>query len=192
MSQQNMLPIKSSDNKQIEHKIMLLYLIKKVDIPISNSQIVQFALEENYMNFYTIQEYLREMVDVEYLDSSQDNNSTRYTITGEGLKALELFSKYVPLNVKNRINKYVSENQKTVKQDYEIIANYFYEHDTKEYLVKCGVYDDDTMLMELNLSVVSRQQALFICNNWKNNVGKLYTQFMGILFSKQDSLNISN
>ena len=187
MSQQNIYPPETSEEKQIEHKIMLLYLINRMDIPISNSQITQFALEENYMNFYSVQQYLKEMMEIDYLDASQDNNTTRYTITGEGLKALEAFAAYVPHYLKNRIAKYVAQNRKEVMKGFETAANHFYDHDTGEYIVKCGVYDYDTLLMELNLSVVNKEQALFICNNWKSNVGSLHTKIIDILLTKEEA-----
>ena len=186
MSQQNIYPSEPSEQKQIEHKIMLLYLINKMDIPLSNSQITQFALEENYMNFYSVQQYLKEMVDIDYLDFSTDNNTTRYTITGEGLKALDALADHVPSLHKNRISKYVAQNRKEVMKGFETTANHFYDHDTGEYIVKCGVYDYDTLLMEINLSVVNKEQALLICNNWKGNVGSLHAQIINILLSKED------
>jgi predicted transcriptional regulator len=186
MSQQNIYPREVPENKQIEHKIMLLYLINKMDIPLSNSQITQFALEENYMNFYSTQQYLKEMVEIEYLDTSTDNNTTRYTITGDGIKALDTLAGQIPTHLKNRITKYVAQNRKEVMKGFETTANHFYDHDTSEYIVKCGVYDYDTLLMELNLSVVNKEQALIICNNWKANVGRLHAQIINILLSKED------
>ncbi|MCL2350494.1 MAG: DUF4364 family protein [Defluviitaleaceae bacterium] len=183
MSQQNIYP-QSSQDKQVEHKIMILLLVDKIDIPISNNQITRFALEENYMNFYNVQQYLKEMVDVGYLDSSQNGTSTRYTITDEGLKALDAFGGHVPSYVKSRISRYVEENRSIVKQDLEISANHFYQHDTEEYFVKCALYEEDNMMMELNLSVVSKEQALLVCNNWKNNVGTLYAQIIDILLEQ--------
>jgi len=192
LSQQNIYPQAASEEKQVEHKIMLLYLINRMDIPISNSQITQFALEEDYMNFYSIQQYLKEMVEIEYLEPSLDNNSTRYTITGEGLKALEACSGYVPQIIKNRIAKYVTQNRREVMKGYETAANHFYDHDTGEYIVKCGVYDFDTLLMEINLSVVNKEQALHICNNWKSNVGQLHSRIIDILLTKEDSGSSEN
>jgi len=186
MSQQNIYPAAPSENQQIEHKIMLLYLMHKMDIPLSNSQITQFALEEHYMNFYSVQQYLKEMVDIEYLDSSTDNNTTRYTITGDGIKALDTFASYVPSHLKTRVTKYVALNRNEVMKGFETTANHFYDRDTGEYIVKCGVYDYDTLLMEINLSVVNREQALIICNNWKKNVGSLHAQIINILLSKED------
>jgi predicted transcriptional regulator len=185
LSQQNIYPSSPSESAQIENKIILLYLIDKMDIPLSNSQITQFAIEENYMNYYSVQQYLSEMVDAGYLDKSRDYNTTRYTITDEGSQTLEFFLKNVPQNTKNRILKYVSENRKVVKQDFEIIANHFYDHKNNEYIVKCGVYDDEMMLLEMNLSVVSKEQALNICNNWKSNIDILYGQLMDLLLMKE-------
>ena len=185
MVQQNIDSSESSPEQQIESKIMLLFLIDKMDLPMSSSQIAQFALSENYLNYYKVQVYLSEMSKIGYLDSSHDNNTTRYTITEEGMKALEAFIHYIPTGVRSRILKYVAENRKVVKQDFEVVANHFYDFERKEYTVKCGVYENDTMLMELNLSVVSKEQALSICSNWKNNVDNLYGQIIHIMLSKR-------
>ena len=165
---------------------MLLLLVDKMDIPISHNQIAKFAMEENYLSFFYVQQYLKDMVEKGYLDSSQDQNTTRYTITDEGLKTLETFSQYIPPYLKNKLLKYVEENRSVVKQDLEITATHFYQHDTEEYFVKCAVYEEDNMLMELNLSVVSKEQALIICNNWKSNVGQIYSQVIDILLTKDD------
>lgn len=184
MLQQNIYPSDSNENTQIEKKIILLFLIDKMDIPLSNSQIAQFAMEENFMNYYTVQQYLNEMVDIGYLDRLQDNNSTRYTITEDGLTALDVFIKNVPISIRNRIIKYVSEHRKIVKQDYEITANHFFDYNNNEYIVKCAIYEDEMMLMEFNLSVVTKEQALAICNNWKSNVSNLYGQIINTLLKK--------
>lgn len=159
---------------QTENKLLLLYLIDKMDIPLSNAQISQFALEENFMNYFALQQFLADMVQSGYLDKSQDNNATRYAVTDEGITTLEYFEKHIPIDTRNRINKYVAENRKTVKKDFEITANYFYDHANNEFIVKCGIYEEETMLMEINVSVVTREQAKLICKNWKVNVNTLY------------------
>jgi predicted transcriptional regulator len=184
MSQLNIYPQAASEAAQIESKIIILYLVNKMDIPMSNSNITQFAIEGDYMNYASVQQYLQEMVDAGYLDKSHDYNTTRYTITEEGIQTLEFFSRNIPQTVKNRINKYVAENRKVVKQDFQIIANYFFDHRNNEYIVKCGVYDEEMMLMELNISVVSKDQAIDICNNWKNNIDVLYGDILDTLLAK--------
>jgi len=185
MTQQNMLPSESSEEQQIISKVMLLFLIDKMDIPLSNSQITHFAQEENYLNYLKVQNYLSEMVDIGYLDSTKANNTTRYTITDEGQTALESFIHYIPAGIRTRILKYVAKNRRLVKQDFETVANYFCDFERDEWIVKCVVHEDDMMLMELDLTVVSKEQALTICNNWKNNIDTLYGQIFSILMGKR-------
>lgn len=177
-----------SDNeyKRIEDKLLLLYLIDKMDIPLSNSQISQFALQEDYMDYFVLQQNLTEMTQTGFLDKFQDNNTTRYTILDKGIEILEYFEKRIPMDTRAKINKYVIDNRKTIKKDYEITANYFYDHTNNEFIVKCGVYEDEAMLMELNISVVSKEQAKTICCNWKENVKTLYGDILESLMLKTE------
>ena len=67
-----------------ESKLIILYLIEKIEIPLSNSEICQFALEKNLMDYFSVQQYLSEMVESGLLEVTTENNSTRYTITADG------------------------------------------------------------------------------------------------------------
>ena len=67
-----------------ENKLIILYLIEKIEIPLSNSEICQFALEKNLMDYFSVQQYLSELVDSGLLEMTTENNSTRYTTTPPG------------------------------------------------------------------------------------------------------------
>lgn len=185
MIQQNLYPDEENTEIQLTKKLTLLYLINKFDIPLSSTHITQFALEENLMNFYQVQTYLQEMVDVGYLDKSSSFNATHYTITDDGAAALDSFIKSIPVEIKNKITKYAGDNRRTVKKDFENIANHFYDNSTNEYIVKCGVYEEDMTLMEINLSVVSKEQAVAICSNWRANVNDLYGKVLNLLLNTE-------
>ncbi|MFQ7260934.1 MAG: DUF4364 family protein [Christensenellales bacterium] len=62
-----------------ENKLIILYLIEKIEIPLSNSEICQFALEKNLMDYFSVQQYLSELVESGLLEMTTENNSTRYT-----------------------------------------------------------------------------------------------------------------
>lgn len=166
---------------EVEHKLLILYLIESMEIPLSYNQISDFILDVGYMDYITLITCLADMEEADYLDKTTEGTSNRYTVTRNGTEALELFGKRIPISIKNRIKQYIVENKNYIKKDYEIIANYFEEvldDGTFEYIVKCGTYENDTMLMELNISVVSKDQAKLICNNWKNNVSTIYTNII--------------
>jgi len=162
----------------VESKLLLLYLIEKMNIPITTSQISQFVLEEGILNFFELQQCLAEMVEGKYIDTVKENNNTRYTITDLGVVSLGYFENRIPLHIRNKISKYISENRSQIKKDYETTANYFKDIQTGEYAVKCGIYENNSLLMEINITVVNREQARNICDNWKNNVNQIYDKVL--------------
>lgn len=156
-------------------------------IPLSNSEICQFALEKNMMDYFSVQQYLSELVDSNFLDKNKDNNNTRYTITEKGNKILSFFIKHISEYSKNEILLYIQDNGKRIKAEYEVTANYFLELNN-EYLVKCGVYGSDgENLMEISLMVATKDQARAICYNWKKNVNKLYGSILSSLVTSETS-----
>ena len=189
MLQEDIFPSPEDKNLILQYKIILLYLINKMDIPISNSQVTQFAQSQNVMNYYMAQKCLNELVEAGYLEESIDNHLTRYTITDDGTLAMESFIKRISLNTKNLITKYIYENYKKIKQDFETTAYHFFDQDSNEYIVKCNAYEDDILLMELNMSVVSKEQALQACNNWKNNVANIYGKILNLIISDKKTEN---
>lgn len=57
-----------------ENKLIILYLIEKIEIPLSNSEIWQFALEKNLMDYFSVQQYLSELVESGLLEMTTENN----------------------------------------------------------------------------------------------------------------------
>ncbi len=183
--------LQNTDN--VLSKLILLYLIDKMDIPLSNSQISQFALEENLMSYFVLQQTLAELVQDGYLDKAQSNNTTRYTVIAEGSTALEYFENNIPQEIRTKINKYVFANRQTVKKEFETAANYFYDQLNNEFNVKCGIYENDKSLMEINVSVATKSQARLICSNWKNGVSKMYGNILKQLIEySEENTNNSN
>lgn len=162
-----------------ENKLIILYLIEKIEVPLSNSEIIQFAQEKNLMDYFSVQQYLAELVESGLLDMTTENNSTRYTITSAGEDTLNYFIKHISNYTKTVINNYAKENSKRIRAEYAVTANYFQEMNN-EYTVKCGVYDSDgtTSLMEISVNVATKDQARIICRNWKNNAADLYGEIM--------------
>ena len=181
-----------NDNTSVlaENKLILLYLVEKINLPLSNSEICHFASEKKLMDYFSVQNYLNELVASNFLEMSQENNSTRYTITSEGEDTLKFFTKHISNYAKTVINTYVCENYKRIRDEYSVTANYFQEMNN-EYTVKCGVYDNDgtTALMEISVNVATKDQARAICRNWRKNVTGLYGSIMKSLADSSPEKN---
>ena len=169
------------DIKATENKLTILYLLDQIELPLSRSQITDYIRQSEFMDYYTLQQTLADMVDGGYLDAATDNNTTRYTLTGEGQQALEYFEKHISPSIRLRINQYIKDNLKEIKRSFENTATFFPNAENNEFLVKCGVYEENRALMELSISVDSREQARIIQNNWKANAKSLYGDIIRIL-----------
>ena len=170
-----------SMKKLAQHKLIILHLLQKMGIALSNSEICQFLLAKNYMDYFSVQQYLAELVQAGWLEKSREQNNTRYTLTDDGEDVINYFIGHISEEVKNEINIYVHENSKRIRAEYAVTANYFPELNG-DFLVKCGLCDDTgATLMEVNVSVVSKTQAQLICRNWRRHVNRYYREFLSAL-----------
>jgi len=173
--------------KDVENKLLLLYLINMMDLPMSRSQITDFIIQKDLMNHFTLEQNLTDMVERRFLEATQENaqdeNTTRYALTEEGLTNLELLENQIPRPVRNIISQYVEENRGKIKKGFEKTAHYFPNVENDEYIVKCGVYDDKrgSMLMEISVPVITREQAKHIQSNWNANYNSLYQRILATL-----------
>ena len=164
-----------------------MYLINMMDLPMSRSQITDFIIEKELMHSFTLWQNLTEMVERGFLDATYENahdeNTTRYTLTEDGSKNLDLLQNQIPRPARNLINRYVEQNRGKIKKGFEKTAHYFPNAETGEYDVKVGIIDNKTgaVLMEITVPVLTREQAKHIQTNWNANYSELYQRILSIL-----------
>ena len=78
------------------YKLMILYLIEKVDFPLSNSQISEFILDKGYTNYFTVQRAFHELEEENMLRVKQIRNMSHYALSDEGSEAIEMFEYQIP------------------------------------------------------------------------------------------------
>ena len=77
------------------YKLMILYMLKQVKFPLSNSQISEFFLDNEYTTYFTLQQALSELLESTLIRVETTRNSTRYEITREGEDTLTFFGKKI-------------------------------------------------------------------------------------------------
>lgn len=170
-----------NSDKQDVKKICILYLLYTIDMPMSNSQLVDFAVETEFMDYWALRAYLSDMTESGLLEESKVENQTYYAITEEGESILRLFRKTkLSKETCDSINYYISRNKKKIKEEISVSATWFYDPDSN-FIVKCGLYEGKATLMEVNVSVVDRDFAEHICRKWKECSSELYEKFFNEL-----------
>ena len=160
---------------KMRNTIIFLYVLEKIDIPLPESQLEQATLM--HMDYFAFKETIEDLTDIRYIEATggeEEGSLKRYSLTDEGLQALEHFEKELASDIRASLNEFVIANRQRIKKDYEATSSFFKNIGTEDYVVKCALYDDDHMLIELNITVDSTNQAKLISENWKSNVTKIY------------------
>lgn len=165
------------------YKLMVLTMLKKVNFPLSNSQMSDFFLEKDYTNYFTFQQVISELVDTKLISVKTERNTSRYQITKEGEEALYFFGNNLSEALVNDIDDFLKDKKYALRNKNGITAD-FYKNSYQEYIVQCRVKEGETMLIELNLSVPSQEQAELICDQWEQKSEDIYAYVAQQLMKK--------
>lgn len=173
-------------NKELaENKLILLYIIDKVNMPISNLQITKIILENKFMNYFMLQQLLNELCSHEYLSCETNDNKTFYTITPSGKQTLGYFTSHIPEGIKSLVDNSISNIRNNIRNETFIIADYTPESEN-EFIVSCQVREDNFSLIDLNVTVGTKNDARHICENWKKNSQVIYSEIIESLIKDRD------
>ncbi len=75
-----------------ENKLLVLYVIKALKHPISNTQLTEIILENNFINYFTLQQYVSELVLSDFLKYQVMNEKNLLTLTEKGDSVLSFFN----------------------------------------------------------------------------------------------------
>ena len=86
------------------YKLIVLYMLNKVDFKLTNSQVSEFILDKEYTNFLTLQEVISELTDTELIKTETMMNRTFLSITDEGKNTLSYFGNRISDAIKADID----------------------------------------------------------------------------------------
>ena len=162
------------------YKLTILSMLDKVDFPLSNTQLTNFFLEQDYTDYFRVQQVISDLSDAELVRAEPTHNNTNYYITAAGKETLNLLRDKIPAAIETDIMNYFYNNHLELRDDNSIIADY-YRTPNRDFAVRCQYRQKDINLIDLTLSVQTREQAEAICNNWKKQNEDVYAYLMDIL-----------
>jgi DNA-binding PadR family transcriptional regulator len=154
------------------YKLIILYMLNRVDFPLSVSQISQFILELNSNAFFDLQIALNEMVENDYIKPHTKRNHTIYEITEQGMETIKLLDFKLDDSIKTDINNYLKSQKLSFRNESAISAEYY--PSGNEYIVQCSIKEKKQTLLEIKLTVPDKDQAIHICDSWKNKNEQIY------------------
>ncbi len=162
------------------YKLMLLYIMDKVDFEMTNTQLTEFILEKQYTNYFQIQTALSELTEEDLCRNKKIRNSTYYKITDMGRQTLKFFKNDISETIRHEIDEYLDENEYSLREESSIRADYLRESND-EYHVRCTITENNSPLLDLTVNVTSEQEAKLVCSNWKKKSTEVYAFVMKTL-----------
>lgn len=165
---------------ETQDKLIVLYIINRLNKSITNLQMVDFVLEVTGIDYFTLQDILLHLKNGNFIDVFYEEEVRYYKITDEGKEMLNSLMNIVPDFIITRIDEKLDDSVKQIKQKSVVYADFF--PDGKEnFMVKCKISEGGKKLIEINLSITTREQAIDICNKWYESPSKYYLEIIKLL-----------
>ena len=153
-----------------DKKLIILYFLNKIGMPLTRSQITNVILENNLIDFFTFQHCISELEESGMIKQVIYQKEQCYVPTGSGKNVIEIFDKRI------------SKNKENLRKEFQVIAKYN-KIGEREYIVNLKVIEKELVLADIKLSVVSSKQAKQICEKWKGSSEKIYGQLISSLIN---------
>ena len=162
------------------YKLIILYMLKKVEFPLTNSQISEFILDEGYTNYFTLQQAISELVGAGFIHEESTHSRTFYHLTEDGRQTLQFFKNDISPAIQNDINEFLTQKKYELKNEVSVKSDY-YPNSNNEFSVRCQVFEQGSPLIELTVTVPTESEAQTISNNWTKKNQEVYASIMSAL-----------
>ena len=163
------------------YKLIVLYMLKRVDFPLTKAQISDFILGKEYTNFLTLQQVIGELTEAGLITAQSIRNRTHLSITKEVREMLKFFENQIGDSIKADIDDFFKENEIDLRNEVSILSDY-YKSTSGEYEAHLTAKEKGVNLVDITISVPSEETASSICDNWQRKNQDIYQYLIAQLF----------
>ena len=157
------------------YKLMILYMLSKVDFSLTNAQFSSFFLDKGYTDYFTVQSVLSELTASDLIHQEVVQNTSYYTITPGGEETVGYFKNNISSSIRSDIDEYLKANRIQLRNEVSVLADYYTGGDIS---VRCRVKEKQSDLIDLTITVPDETQAKAICRQWQKKCQTVYEFIM--------------
>ena len=159
------------------YKLIILYMLDKVDFPLTNAQISGFILDKGYTTYFKLQQALSELTESGFIREEATHSRTFYHLTEEGEETIHFFRNKISDAIQKDIDEFLKEKNYELKNEVSVKSDYF-PGSGMDFTVRCQVIENNQPLIDLTLTVPSEAEAETISNNWSKKNQEIYALIM--------------
>lgn len=166
------------------YRLSTLYMLSRVEFPISTNRLSFFLLQQNYTDYFTFQQGLGELLYDGYVKKELVHGKTLYSITDAGRDAIGYLKKEISADMRNDIDNYIRENRMPMHEDCSIVSK-SYQLDLTHYMANLVVEEEGIKILEMNIATTTAEEADRICANWKESNEEIYPMLIDMLMKNK-------
>lgn len=171
------MKLASDDNTLAENKVLILYILNKIQKEITNDGLFQLVLSVEDMNYFYFQQFLLDLEENKYIINHTENQEPTYEITSEGTEALQLTEDLLPGIKKLKVDTTIDGTLEDIQEEESIVTE-FVPTIEQGFLVKCKIIENNQPTFEVNIQAPSSEEAKRISDHWKEHAGNIYPEIM--------------
>ena len=176
----NILKLAQDSEVLAKNKVLILYILNKINEPITNDSLLRLVLNVMDMNYFYFQQFLLDLLENKYISCFEKEGKSVYQITESGKNALNLTNSILPGIIKLKVDTSFESNLKETEEQKSIVAE-FTPLSENEYTVTCKINEKNTCIFEISVFAGSREEAKKIVDNWKENAYRIYPEILNSL-----------
>lgn len=162
------------------YKLIVLYILEKVNFPMTNAQICDLMLDKEYTSYFTVQQVLAEMTEAHLIQDEKRGHVTQYTITPVGEQTGDLFKQDISAEIRMEIDAYLKDHAYELRNTISQLATYD-RNEWKEYTVVCRSREKGHDILNVSFTVPTEEAARAVCQHWEEKSAEVYKSLLEIL-----------
>lgn len=170
-----------NDKQILENDILVLYILNKFDIMITEKSLTDIILTPGLVNYFSFQDSLKKLIENNFVSVFNDNDGTvLYGLSQDGKIALMSLVQALGAPLKNAYDQYVDREIEKIKKETQINAYHFTDINGN-CAVRLYIRENGNKIVDLRLPVPDSETALEMCENWKKNAYNMLVNITEII-----------
>ncbi len=156
-----------------ENKVLLLYILDKLNKPIDCDNLLTLILSVKEMNYFYFQQFLLDLLENKYIIGYTKEDKTMYKITELGIETLSLTNDLLPGIMKLQVDEALKKQVDDVQNTNHAVSE-FTPISENEFMVTCKLLKNNVTNFEIKLQASTRDEAKQISEKWENCYDEIY------------------
>ena len=167
-------------NALTDKRLILLYVLNKINMPLTLERIVYIACGNEWMNYFDLSEAIVELTESELLTAVSDAGGKTFVISAAGREALSEFMSRIPYSLRNEIEAFCESNARRIRMVSQNLSR-ITKSSGGEWNVRLWVEDNGAEQLSISIACPTRTYANELCNRWVDSASDIYQNIIAQL-----------